>query len=260
MTPHEPPRRGRPWLVFWVAAGVTALVAALPRFPLGATLAPGLVTVVLGLRASRAGRNLQVRQRQWLEASRCPSSVRSRVSTHYPSWTLRDLNDVEHGLRQFFIACLEARGQYVAMPSKAVDAMWHEFLLHTAAYAQFCDHAFGKMLHHHPAEAMPEGSAGRAAEGLRRAWRSACAQEGINPLTPSRLPLLFALDARLEVPGGHRYVAEELARRRADGSGQCVTGCGGGSSSGSSNGDGPDGGTGSDGCGGGSCGGGGGGD
>ena len=35
--------------------------------------------------------------------------------------------------------------------------------------------------------------------GLRRCWEHACLEENINPLKPSRLPLLFCLDAKLGV-------------------------------------------------------------
>lgn len=39
--------------------------------------------------------------------------------------------------------------------------------------------------------------------GLRRVWWHACVEENINPRAPTRLPLLFALDEKLE--NGFRY-------------------------------------------------------
>nr|WP_315219004.1 hypothetical protein [uncultured Duganella sp.] len=51
--------------------------------------------------------------------------------------------------------------------------MWHEFILYTRAYEQFC----------------------------RRAWHFTCHEEHINPLKPARLPLLFALDTKLHIAG-----------------------------------------------------------
>lgn len=35
-------------------------------------------------------------------------------------------------------------------PSPLVDDFWHAFLLHTKAYAEFCEHRFGRFLHHQP--------------------------------------------------------------------------------------------------------------
>ena len=35
-------------------------------------------------------------------------------------------------------------------PSPLVDDFWHTFLLHTKAYAEFCEQRFGRFLHHQP--------------------------------------------------------------------------------------------------------------
>lgn len=35
-------------------------------------------------------------------------------------------------------------------PSPLVDDFWHAFLLHTKAYAEFCEQRFGRFLHHQP--------------------------------------------------------------------------------------------------------------
>ncbi|MBC7548123.1 MAG: hypothetical protein H7224_05700, partial [Polaromonas sp.] len=46
-----------------------------------------------------------------------------------------------------------------------------------------------------PAEAL--GQKADRNDGLRRAWFLACRDEAINPEASTRLPLLFALDAKL---------------------------------------------------------------
>lgn len=35
-------------------------------------------------------------------------------------------------------------------PGKMVDDAWHEFILCTKAYWEFCEETFGRMIHHHP--------------------------------------------------------------------------------------------------------------
>lgn len=204
------------------------------------------------------------RQREFLESFVFPSFLLRKLHARRPQLTEAQLDEVARGLKQFFSVCQQARGAYVAMPSEAADALWHEFILHTRGYQAFCGGAFGRLLHHQPAEAMPHSGA-KAEAGLRRAWKLACGLESIDARVPARLPLLFALDARLDWPGGHRYDAQELAARGArykkgaDGQ-PCLTGCGSGCGSGSSHGDGgSDGGGdggGGGGCGGGGCGGG----
>ncbi len=99
------------------------------------------------------------------------------------------------------------------MPSRVVDAMWHEFILHTRAYGEWCDLTVGRFVHHTPALAL--GSVAKHNDGLRRAWFWACRDEGIDPRLPTRLPLLFALDGKLGIAGGFRYQTGFLPARAA---------------------------------------------
>ena len=65
-------------------------------------------------------------------------------------WQPRELIDT--GLRQW-LRCAGAAlrdEQIIGMPSHAVDEAWHGLILCTAAYARFCDEAYGQFLHHHP--------------------------------------------------------------------------------------------------------------
>jgi hypothetical protein len=116
-------------------------------------------------------------------------------------------------------------------------------------------------------------------EGLRRVWWYCCKYENIDPVHPTRLPLLFALDTKLNIPGGFVYhpQCEALRRDGVAGTAHCggdfsdssidgssagfgdagSDGSGHGGSSGGGGGGGG-GGDGGGGCGGGGCGGGGG--
>lgn len=110
---------------------------------------------------------------------------------------------VVEGLRQYFRLCHRSGSQMVAMPSNVVDDLWHEFILDTRAYQDYCHKGFGRFLHHVPAQAMKSPTVAQA--GIKHAWRLACEDEKINPQKPINLPLLFALDSRLQVPGGFYY-------------------------------------------------------
>ena len=87
---------------------------------------------------------------------------------------------------------------------------------------RFCRRAFGGFLHHTPAVVLSEHR--KSNEGLRRVWWYCCKYENIDPVNPTRLPLLFALDSKLNIPNGFVYhpQCEEL---RKDGSGAAY--CGG---------------------------------
>jgi len=238
-------------------------------------LAAGLATL-LGLRRLRA------RREAYLRAYTFPASLFEKLRERHPALTPEQYLLVEQGLRQFFLAHHKSGREFVSMPSQIADDLWHEFILYTRLYQQFCRRGFGRFLHHTPAAMLSKGQ--RSNAGMRRCWVHVCRQELIDPRQPSRLPLLFALDAQLNVPNGFTYVPDcsGLALRTDGGAmvycctdlGGSAGGCGGdsggahghsGSDSGCSGdgggGDGGDGGGG--GCGGdggGGCGGGGGGD
>ncbi len=169
-------------------------------FALGAVLflLPGLL---MALRAHR----LSLRRR-FIREARLPPFLISKICEAYPQLTRRDAELVLHGLRQFFIGYLRSGFRFVAMPSKVVDTAWHEFILHTQGYESWCQAAFGRMLHHTPAEVL--GKDPKRNNGLRRSWYWACKEESINPRRPSRLPLLFALDIKFDIAGGYRYQAD----------------------------------------------------
>ena len=141
-----------------------------------------------------------------------PAFLRQKLQAAHPGLDDAAARQVERGLRQFFVANARADGRFVAMPSKVVDTLWHEFILHTRGYEAFCRRAFGRMLHHTPAEALPAAGPGGVSaprhDGLRRAWVGACRDEHIDPAKPDRLPLLFALDATLGVAGGYVYALD----------------------------------------------------
>ena len=132
--------------------------------------------------------------RKWILASRqryldqfeLSKAVVERARAKLPPLTPEQERQVQQGLLQYFRICVAAGGKFVSMPSQAVDVLWHEFILFTRQYDQFCKRALGSYLHHTPAEAMPTRDSATA--GIRRAWRLACKLEGINPKSPQRLP------------------------------------------------------------------------
>jgi len=119
-------------------------------------------------------------------------------------------------LRQFFLAYLKGGLKPVAMPSQVTDDLWHEFILYTRQYQQFCTQAFGRFLHHTPTAVMGRNRSSN--EGLRRVWWHVCLEENINPRKATRLPLLFAIDSKLGLGDGFHYELD-CSKRNPDGSG-----------------------------------------
>lgn len=172
-----------------------------------------LVFIILSVAFALLGAAVLYGNRRQLHASFIddyvfPPGVRAKVRKRYPHLTEADADRVLNGLRQYFHLSNLAGRRVLAMPSQVVDVAWHEFILFTRNYQAFCQRALGRFLHHTPAAAM--ASPTLAQEGIRRAWRLACAREGIDPRAPGRLPLLFALDAELDIADGLRFVPDCL--------------------------------------------------
>jgi hypothetical protein len=154
----------------------------------------------------------RLRRAEFIRTYQWPAGLLDRLEKHHSGFTRKDSALVSQGLRQFFIAYLMSGRRYVSMPSQVVDDLWHEFILYTREYSRFCQRAFGAFLHHTPAVVLSEHR--KTNEGLRRVWWFCCRYENIDPVNPTRLPLLFALDGKLNIPNGFVYhpQCDELRR------------------------------------------------
>ena len=146
---------------------------------------------------------LQEQQHQFIMTYEFSPGIPKKIQTTYPHLSSQDISLVLKGLREFFLLCHLAGYHTVSLPSQVVDVAWHEFILSTRDYETFCRKSFGRFLHHTPAEAM-QGT-DQASDGIKRAWALACKRDGIDPKAPSHLPLLFGLDAQLDITDGYKY-------------------------------------------------------
>lgn len=179
----------------------------------------GALVLYLGLR----NRSRQV----FLAQYQVPDAVVDRFRQKHPTLNGAQEVLVREALQQYFLICQRARGKFVSMPSQVVDDLWHDFILFTRHYRDFCRKAFGRFLHHTPVEAMSTPTLATA--GIRRAWFHACRIEGIDPKNPGRLPLLFALDAQLGIANGFFYTLNCANAATSSSNTFCASsiGCGG---------------------------------
>lgn len=174
-----------------------------------------VITLTLGIA-------LLVVWRRWRQAARAdyirtymfPKGIFERLQARRPELSLKDCQLTARALRQFFLAHLKSGRRFVSMPSQAADDLWHELILYTRHYDAFCNKAFGRFMHHTPAVVL--GSDKQNNAGLRRIWWYTCLDENINPQNPTRLPLLFALDSKLNIPDGFRYSPDCEALRKKE--------------------------------------------
>lgn len=139
----------------------------------------------------------------FIKSFQFPESVKQKVAQTYPHLASDQLDLVMETLRSFFLISYKAKASMVAMPSQVVDVAWHQFILFTRNYDNFCRKGFGRFLHHTPSEAMKSKT--KAQEGIKRAWRLACHLDKVDPKQPQSLPMLFAIDALLNIEDGFFY-------------------------------------------------------
>ncbi len=70
-----------------------------------------------------------------------------------------------HDMKQFLYLCGTRPG--VWSPTEQIDAAWHEFILYTKDYAEFCKEIFGKFVHH-----VPNSYLTKEAQLVGNTWRT----------------------------------------------------------------------------------------
>lgn len=124
-----------------------------------------------------------------------PDGIKRKLKLRYPGLTDDQYNVGVSGLKQFFICHLNSKNQYIAMPSRFVDEIWHEFILDTKTYSKFSDRAFGKYLHHIPDSCQTSQS--KKELGLLLAWELAQQDSRKRNVSNS----LFEADSSLNING-----------------------------------------------------------
>ena len=77
-----------------------------------------------------------------------PVFMRS-LQQHYPHISLKQRRLIEAGFKDY-LALHAIQQQAYAMPSNAVDALWHEMLEYPDQYRKLCNQTIGRVLNHHP--------------------------------------------------------------------------------------------------------------
>lgn len=62
--------------------------------------------------------------------------------------TLDEADTLFRDMLRFLVLCANQRGPFA--PPERIDAAWHNFILFTKDYADFCEQNFGTFIHHVP--------------------------------------------------------------------------------------------------------------
>jgi len=183
--------------------------------PISAFLGWAFAAIALAVAAYAWRLRRDAQREAFIRQYRFPPGLFTKLAAKRPTLGPKEQQLVGRALKQFFLAYLKSGRRRVSMPSQVADDLWHEFILYTRNYQQFCDQAFGRFLHHTPAVVL--GSVKTDNEGLRRVWWYCCREENIDPRKATRLPLLFAIDRKLGIGDGFVYELDCTSRPQRDG-------------------------------------------
>lgn len=189
--------------------------------PLALGIALFAALIVWFARVQQRKEKLRIDRAKYIAEYVFPASLRFKLNQAYPDLSGEQVSMILQGLRVWFqLVTANPRAQ-LGMPSQAVDKAWHEFILLTKNYADFCQNAFGEFLHH-----TPHGAADPAErEGLARTYGlgatyvggaallGVAGVAGVAGMAGAALLRgrdLFDLDHTLGVPGGNSYTPDEL--------------------------------------------------
>ncbi len=148
-----------------------------------------------------AGRLLSERKEGAASRYRFADEINASLASKYPHLSDQNCAEIVEGLRDVFLIAA-AKVTTLALPSLAVADAWSAFSGDSCR--RKCLHLFGPCAFVNPGFV----AEGISSEALSTTWRLCCAHERIDEHFPDRLPRLFALDARLAIPGGSRYSIE----------------------------------------------------
>lgn len=154
----------------------------------------------------------------FIKSYQFPSSIKSKIKLKFPHLNQQQIESAFDNLRIFFQIVRLANGNTVAMPSRLVDEIWHEFIINTQCYQEFCDGAFGRYLNHRP-DSDNELSNSSSRKNLQRSWQ--LAEEIQFPSSANSMPTLFLIDQLFHIDGGMNYSKSDLEEFKSMSNSSC---------------------------------------
>lgn len=173
---------------------VSMLIFILSIFWIGAGLIAGIL--ILG---TKIWRNKKIsKQLQTLEEWQVPVKYLDQLQQQLPQSSATQRKWIAEGFKDYLALHMFERTA-LAMPSYAVDQLWHILLEDPKHYAEICQHLLGRELKHIRYEDESLLASHDQHANLMATWRLSCRLHGFPPDNTETLPRLFAVDFILEI-------------------------------------------------------------
>lgn len=140
---------------------------------------------------------------QFLNTLKMPQYIWDAFKQRHPTVSVVSHTQIEEGFKDYLAIHLWSKGAY-AMPSHAVDALWHLLIEeYDGFYKQVCQRVLGYELIHKPHDLQPNMVQKSLQETqLLNVWQGACYIHALDPEHPQLLPRLFQVDAQTRWENG----------------------------------------------------------
>lgn len=138
-----------------------------------------------------------------LMAIQIPDYIWQAFYQRHPNMSLSSKVKIEEGFKDYLALHLWQKKAY-AMPSHAVDALWHLLIEEFQGfYFLMCQNTLGYELKHQPHAPQPTRMQKAAQQQqLMNTWQAACQIQYLNPKNTSILPHLFQVDTQVKWENG----------------------------------------------------------
>lgn len=145
-----------------------------------------------------------------------PPSVLERWKANYPLLNEQHFALAQKALLQFFefiyyknINSVNQNKQAAVMVSEIADQLWHEFILNTQDYSDFCEKTFGKYIHHKPnnKDVTYDWTDKEISLNMMHLYRHT-RDNYYNSV--KNTPLIFTIDEALHIPNGYKFDIKKI--------------------------------------------------
>ena len=151
-------------------------------------------------------RRLHLQKLKDLVAIRIPDYIWQAFYQRHPQMSTSSQQLIEEGFKDYLALHLWQKNAY-AMPSHAVDALWHLLIEEFQGFYQWmCKNTLGYELKHKPHDTQPTPMQKAAQQQqLMNTWQVACQIHHLDPKTTKTLPRLFQVDAQVKWENGIHF-------------------------------------------------------
>lgn len=143
-----------------------------------------------------------------------PPKVFYKFRQRFKNLTVYQVEYAAKAFLSFLSVCKAFPNMNIPMPSDSVDEIWHEFILHTRDYSEFCNKHLGRFLHHTPNQDFERKNISeKEVAEILHLWTLTCLQEDMDPFSEDSKPSLFYSDVELGIKEELPNYAKMLKRR-----------------------------------------------